>query len=117
MRYQRLYPSLLSPDCVGASRVACVWYIDGATQCEVSHEGSWTSDSNPPYAGKFQSDQQFEMSTAFGRAMEHLYGRASNWPSGAQIQHAFEEFLVRGWGPWPPYSKYGCAAWHGRSYP
>lgn len=114
---QRRLDRLNTPaDCRGASRAACAWYMDGATQCEVAHEGGWTSDSNYPYAGRFQSDQYFETETAFGRQMEAAHGRASNWPPWAQIQHAYEVWSYSGWGRWPPYFKYGCAAYHGRSY-
>lgn len=105
-------------DCQGgASREACAWYFDGATQCETSYEGGWASlSSGGTYAGRFQMDSSFEVATPFGAAMQASYGRANNWPSWAQIQHAYEEWLSRGWGPWPPYYKFGCSAWHGRGY-
>lgn len=114
----RRVASLLPPDCRGgATRQACEWYFDGATQCEVSHEGGWTTDSNWPYAGRFQMDQGFETSgDELGPQMERLYGRASHWPSWAQIQHAYNLWLNRGWNPWPPYYRYGCSYWHDRSY-
>jgi hypothetical protein len=110
-RYEVLYGP-----CGGASAAACAWYLDGATQCEVSHEGGFTTDSNPTYKGRFQMDYGFETSTAFGKQMEALYGRASHWPASAQIDHAYEVWLSRGWGPWPPYYKFGCASYAGRSF-
>lgn len=114
----------LPPDCTGATRAACDWYFDGATQCEVAHEGGFTTDSNWPFAGRFQMDESFEKATDpswvmpsdYGLRMHERYGRANNWPHGAQIEHAYGQFLLRGWGPWPPYTKYGCSAYHGGTY-
>lgn len=100
-----------------ASRAACSWYADGATQCEVAHEGGWTSVSAGGfYHGRFQMDYGFETRTAFGRTMERRYGRASRWPPDAQILHAYEVWRRSGWAPWPPYYRYGCSAYAGRSY-
>lgn len=115
-RYEKLYaPKVAS---CGASVAACAWYWDGATQCEVDHEGAFTSVSpGGDYAGRFQMDSDFERGSPLGAAMQAKYGRANNWPPGAQIEHAHTVWLSRGWGPWPPYYKYGCAAYYGRSYP
>lgn len=106
------------PDCRGgASPAACAWYFDGATQCEVSYEGGWTSVSpDGTYHGRFQMDYSFQTETPFGRAMEARYGHAENWPPWAQIQHAYEVWSYSGWSRWPPYHKYGCGAWQGRAY-
>lgn len=103
--------------CGTASASACAWYEDGATQCEVSHEGGFTSLSpDGKYAGRFQSDYSFETETAFGRMMESRYGRANRWPIGAQIDHAFEVWSYSGWSRWPPYYRYGCSAFRGGTY-
>lgn len=105
------------PSCGAQTEAACAWYADGATQCEVSHEGGFTSMSGDGvYAGRFQMDSSFETATSFGRSMESRYGRAANWPPGAQIEQAYEEFQLRGWNPWPPYYRYGCSAYQGGSY-
>lgn len=115
-RYERLYVHPVPAVCQGASAAACEWYFDGATQCEVSHEGWFTTDSNSPYAGRFQMDETFERGTTLGKAMQARYGRASHWPPWAQIEHAYEVWTVRGWGPWPPYYNYGCARWKGGTF-
>lgn len=113
-RYSKLY----EPTCGAPTFAACSWYARGDTQCEVSHEGAFTSVSpDGTYAGRFQMDAQFERGSSLGRAMQARYGRANNWPAGAQIEHAYEVWTARGWSPWPPYYKYGCAAYIGRSYP
>lgn len=101
----------------GASQEACAWYFDGATQCEVSYEGGWTSVSpDGTYAGRFQMDSSFEAETTFGAAMQRALGRANNWPSWAQIQHAYEVWSYAGWGRWPPYYVHGCSAYAGGSF-
>lgn len=103
---------------VAAMPGEAAWYADGATQCEVSHEGAFTSVSpDGIYAGRFQMDSAFEASTPFGAQMQRQFGRASHWPEAAQIHHAYEVWLSRGWSPWPPYYVYGCSRYHGRSYP
>lgn len=101
----------------GASATACAWYADGATQCEVSHEGGFSSVNPAGYYGRFQMDYGFQTSTAYGKSAYRRYGTADKWPEGVQIEHAHDVWTVRGWSPWPPYYKYGCAAYHGRSYP
>lgn len=114
---ERIAYESLPPDCRGTTVEACSWYEDGATQCETDHEGGWTSvDPSGTYAGRFQSDYGFETGTAFGAQMENEYGRASNWPSWAQIQHAYEMWLALGWRPWPPYYRFGCSSYHGGTY-
>ncbi len=117
-KYDILYVPHQAPvDSCGASASACAWYYDGATQCEVNHEGSFTSVSpGGKYHGRFQMDSSFEASTSFGRSMQDRYGSANNWPPGAQIEHAYTVWLSSGWSPWPPYYVYGCAAYQGRSY-
>lgn len=82
------------------------WYYSPATQCEVSHEGGWTSFGDGSHAGRFQMDYSFETETAFGRAAERRWGRAYNWPHWAQVKHAFEVWLYAGWHRWPPYYVY-----------
>ena len=101
----------LSSACQASGLAAAwAWYHRGDTQCEVSHEGGWTSvSSGGTYAGRFQMDYGFETSKAFGRSMERRYGRANAWPPWAQVYHAYEVWLDRGWSPWPPYYVYGCA--------
>lgn len=110
----------LPPDCIGASQAACSWYLDGATQCEVAHEGGFTSigyvHGVATYGGRFQMDSSFETGTVLGREMQVQHGRAWNWPAWAQIEHAYEVWTARGWGPWPPYYNYGCSAYHGGTY-
>lgn len=113
---KRLAPPV-PPDCVGATAAACAWYFDGATQCEVAHEGGFTSVSpDGTYHGRFQMDHSFQTETTFGAQMEARYGEADRWPHGAQIQHAFEVWSYSGWGRWPPYYKYGCSSYHGGAY-
>lgn len=101
----------------GATAEACAWYNDGATQCEVAHEGGWTSVSpNGMYHGRFQMDYQFQHATAYGAHAYDTYGAAEHWPPGVQIQHAYSQYLARGWAPWPPYYAYGCSRYHGGTY-
>lgn len=106
----------MSGDVCVASKSACAWYADGATQCEVAHEGAFTTNTGNGYYGRFQMDLGFQQSTSYGRRAYALYGTADRWPPSVQIEHAYEVWTVRGWNPWPPYSVYGCAAWHGRVY-
>jgi hypothetical protein len=87
---------------------AWAWYRTSTTQCVCDHEGGWRTDSNYPYAGRFQMDPSFERETAFGARMQRKYGRANNWPPWAQVFHAFEVWSYAGWSRWPTYAKY-CA--------
>lgn len=105
-----------SGDVCSASKAACAWYADGATQCEVAHEGAWTSVNSAGYYGRFQMDTSFQQETPFGAAAYAQYGTAEKWPPSVQIQQAFNVWSYAGWSRWPPYSKYGCSTYHGRAY-
>lgn len=96
--------------CYGAAPSACAWYLRGDTQCEVRHEGAfWSVSPGGKYAGRFQMDSDFERSNAYGAAAQRRWGRANLWPPGVQINHAYMVWLKRGWHPWPPYYRFGCA--------
>src|SRR4051812_2572645 len=43
----------MSGDVCFASKAACAWYADGATQCEVAHEGAFTTNTGNGYFGRF----------------------------------------------------------------
>lgn len=102
----------------GVWPAAAAWYARGDTQCEVAHEGGFRSVSpGGKYHGRFQMDSSFEAETKYGAAAQRRWGRASNWPAYVQINHAFEVWSYAGWSRWPPYYKFGCAAYIGRSYP
>lgn len=97
---------------------AAAWYARGDTQCEVDHEGGFESVSpDGTYAGRFQMDRFFERETPYGARAQARWGRANNWPPYVQINHAWEVWSYAGWSRWPPYRRFGCAAYIGRSYP
>jgi hypothetical protein len=87
---------------------AWAWYNRSDTQCVVNHEGGFSSVNSAGYYGRFQMDVSFQKETHFGRWAYSRWGTANNWPSWAQVVHAYDVWTRSGWSRWPTYYNY-CA--------